>query len=91
MRAAGKAVSERQKKEEVAERVMEKLRAPARKELERKAGQVEKEKLISGSVKLERASIKDAKDWEDDGSETSEEEKGKVFKKASGGKTSLLD
>lgn len=91
LRAAGK--TERQMKEELAEQVMTKLRGAPRKELEKKVSQREKEKPVSGSVMLERASIKDAKDWEDEGSEASEEEKEKekVVEKANGAKRSLLD
>ena len=90
MRTPRRSVSERQKKEEVAERVIEKFRAAPTKE-ERKVGQVGREKSVSGSVMLERASMKDAKAWEDEGSETSEDEKENVIEEASGAKTSLLD
>jgi hypothetical protein len=76
----------RQKKESLTEHVLAKLRGSPLKEEKMMV-----ENPLSGSVMLERASMKDAKDWEDEGSETSEETSDNAVDKSSVAKTSLLD
>ena len=54
---------------------------------------VEEQGLVSRTVMLEMAAVKDAKDWEEEGSEIAEESKENAVegKKESVAKTSLLD
>ena len=84
LRTAGKI--ERQRKESLTEQVVAKLRGSPLKEENMKV-----EKPVSGSALLERASMRDAKNWGDEGSEMEEETGDKAARKSSVEKTSLLD
>jgi hypothetical protein len=86
LRAAARA--ERIRKEDLGEQTLARLKG-----LPKKGKVVEEQGLISGTVMLERAAVKDAKDWEEEGSEVAEESKENAVegKEESVAKTSLLD
>ncbi|KAG0649990.1 hypothetical protein D0Z07_3977 [Hyphodiscus hymeniophilus] len=83
LRNAGKGEG---RKEEVAEQVLARLRGEKVKE--EMKGQ---KNQVSGSVIMERASMKDARNWEDESSETDEETREPVVGKEKLLKASLLD
>jgi hypothetical protein len=86
LRAAAK--TERIRKEDLGEQTLARLRGFPKEAV----GKVEKEP-VSGSIMLERAAVKDARAWKEEGSEVAEESKKKSVdrRKGSLAKTSLLD
>lgn len=80
---------ERVRREELGEVALAKLRGSVRKD-GMKVVREKGEKAVSGTVMLERAAVKDARDWEEEGSEVSES-KEEVVEKIKADKSSLLD